>query len=256
MIKVTIYDFDKYRRYLTYCLEKFGYEIEICEDAVQECYIEFHKYVKNNTDEFLSEKAFRSWLYTICKHKAFKLKHRVSSIERIRGVEYCFSDIFAESEKGIDEEDDASTLFYQIPSLDTPESRLFAKDLLSYINNHKNKNQSNILKLYIQGYNTIEVAEIVKFSDKTVREWLTRIRKDIRKDFEENRKAVVINRIVQKREKLTGSKNRFAKINEEQVLELRRLRQQGATTIELVDKFGLTKCTVLKIIRKDLWKHI
>jgi len=236
------------------CLLNSKYEFNLCEDAIQEAYIEFHKYVKNTTNEFLSVQALKAFLVKIAKHRAFRLKHRVASIARIRGVELPFSDFITEEHENDDTE--VNNIFYQIPSLDTPESRLFAKDLTEYIDNHKNKNQSTILKLYIQGYNTLEVVEITSGKEKTIREWLTRIRKDIRKDFEEDRKAVVINRIVQKRAQLTGSKNRFSKINEEQVLELRKLREQGYTIPELVAKYGITKGHVHKIVRKDLWKHI
>lgn len=254
MIKANIYDFNKYRTYLIRCLLNANYEFNLCEDAVQETYIEFHKYVKNTTNEFLSDLALKAFLVRIAKRKAFRLSHKVSSKARIRELELSFSDVIIGGDTDINDESDE--IFYQIPSLDTPEARLFAKDLTNYIDNHRNRNQSKILKLYIQGYNTIEVAEITSSGEKTIREWLNRIRKDIRRDFSENRKAVVINRIVQKREKITGSKNRFAKINEEQVIELRKLREQGATTMELVDKFGITKANVLKIIRRDLWKHI
>ena len=253
MIQANIYDFNKYRKYLMTCLLNVNYEFNLCEDAIQEAYIDFHKYVKNTTNEFFSDLALRAFLVKIAKHKAFRLKHRVSSVARIKAVELAFSDILTEHSE---EDDDSDNLFFQIPSLDTPESKLFAKDLTDYIDNHKNKNQSKILKLYIHGYNTVEVAEITGSKEKTIREWLTRIRKDIRVEFEEDRKAVVINRIIQKREGITGSKNRFSKINEEQVLELRKLRTEGATTQELVTKFGLTRSNVLKIIRKDLWKHI
>lgn len=254
MIKANIYDFNKYRTYLMSCLLRSNYEFNLCEDAIQEAYIDFHKYVKNTTNEFLSDLALKAFLVKVTKHKAFRLKHRVASIARIKGVEIPFSDFITESNE--DEDNESNSIFYQIPSLDTPESRLYAKDLIEYIDNHKNKNQSKILKLYIHGYNTLEVAEITGSKDKTIREWLTRIRKDIRIDFEEDRKACVINRIILKRAELAGSKNRFSKINEEQVLELRKLREEGATTPELVAKFGLTRCTVLKIIRRDLWKHI
>jgi RNA polymerase sigma factor (sigma-70 family) len=253
MVQANIYDFNKYRKYLMTCLLNINYEFNLCEDAIQEAYIDFHKYVKNTTNEFLSELALRAFLVKIAKHKAFRLKHRVSSVARIKAVELAFSDILTEHSE---EDDDSDNLFFQIPSLDTPESKLFAKDLSDYIDNHKNKNQSKILKLYIHGYNTVEVAEITGSKEKTIREWLTRIRKDIRTDFEEDRKGVVINKIIQKREGITGSKNRFSKINETQVIELRKLRTEGATTQELVTKFGLTRCNVLKIIRKDLWKHI
>ena len=253
MVQANIYDFNKYRKYLMTCLLNVNYEFNLCEDAIQEAYIDFHKYVKNTTNEFFSELALRAFLVKIAKHKAFRLKHRVSSVARIKAVELAFSDILTEHSE---EDDDSDNLFFQIPSLDTPESKLFAKDLSDYIDNHKNKNQSKILKLYIHGYNTIEVAEITGSKEKTIREWLTRIRKDIRTDFEEDRKGVVINKIIQKREGITGSKNRFSKINETQVLELRKLRTEGATTQELVTKFGLTRTNILKIIRKDLWKHI
>ena len=254
MIKANIYDFNKYRTYLMSCLLKSNYEFNLCEDAIQEAYIEFHKYVKNTTNEFLSDLALKAFLLKVTKQRAFRLKYRVASVTRIKGVEIPFTNFITESNEDDDIESDG--IFYQIPSLDTPEARLFAKDLSKYIDNHKNKNQSKILKLYIHGYNTVEVAEITGGKEKTIREWLTRIRKDIRIDFEEDRKASVINRIILKRAELAGSKNRFSKINEEQVLELRKLRAEGATTKELVDKFGLTRCTVLKIIRKDLWKHI
>lgn len=254
MIKANIYDFNKYRTYLMSCLLRSNYEFNLCEDAIQEAYIEFHKYVKNTTNEFFSDLALKAFLLRIAKQRAFRLKHRVATIARIKGVELPFSDFITDDNEN--EDGESNSIFYQIPSLDTPESRLYAKDLIEYIDNHKNKNQSKILKLYIHGYNTLEVAEITESKDKTIREWLTRIRKDIRIDFEEDRKACVINRIILKRTELAGSKNRFSKINEEQVLELRKLREQGATTKELVDKFGLTRCTVLKIIRKDLWKHI
>lgn len=254
MIQANIYDFNKYRKYLMSCLLNKNYEFNLCEDAVQEAYIEFHKYVKNTTNEFLSDLALKAFLVKIAKHRAFRLKHRVGSIARIRGVELPFSDFITDMNEDSDSENDE--IFYQIPSLDTPESRLIAKDLAEYIDNHRNKNQSKILKLYIHGYNTVEVAQITGSGEKTIREWLNRIRKDIRKDFEENRKSVVINRIIQKRAGITGSKNRFAKINEQQVIELRKLREQGATTAELVEKYGITRANVLKIIRKDLWKHI
>lgn len=253
MVQANIYDFNKYRKYLMTCLLNVNYEFNLCEDAVQEAYIEFHKYVKSTTTEFLSDLALKAFLVKITKQKAFRLKHRVSSIARIKAVELPFTDILTEHSE---ESDDSDNLFFQIPSLDTPESKLFAKDLIDYIDNHKNKNQSKILKLYIHGYNTVEVAEITGSKEKTIREWLTRIRKDIRTDFEEDRKGVVINRIIQKREGITGSKNRFSKMNEKQVIELRKLRTEGATTPELVAKFGLTRGNVLKIIRRELWKHI
>jgi DNA-directed RNA polymerase specialized sigma24 family protein len=254
MIKANIYDFDKYRTYLMACLLNSKYEFNLCEDAIQEAYIEFHKYVKNTTNEFLSVQALKAFLVKITKHRAFRLKHRVASIARIKGIELPFSDFITEENE--DEEGESNSIFYQIPSLDTPETRLFAKDLSEYIDNHKNKNESKILKLYIHGYNTFEIVEITGSKEKTIREWLRRLRMSIRVDFEEDRKGVVINKIIQKREQLTGSKNRFSKINEEQVLELRKLREQGYTIPELVAKYGITKGHVHKIIRKDLWKHI
>ena len=254
MIEANIYDFNRYRKYLMTCLLNVEYEFNLCEDAVQEAYIEFHKYVKNTSTEFLSEQALKTFLAKITKQKAFRLKHRVSSISKIKIKELPFSDFITEMNE--DEDSESNNIFYQIPSLDTPESRLYAKDLADYIKNHKNKNQSKILNLYIKGYNTIEVAEIVGRDQRSIRTWLSKIRKDIRVDFEEDRESNVINKIKRVSLTITGSKNRFSKINETQVLELRKLRTEGATTQELVTKFGLTRGTVDKIIRKDLWKHI
>jgi RNA polymerase sigma factor (sigma-70 family) len=254
MIEANIYDFNKYRKYLMTCLLNVEYEFNLCEDAVQEAYIEFHKYIKNTTNEFLSEQALKAFLVKITKHRAFRLKHRVASIAKIKVKELSFSDFVTDMNESDDGE--SNNIFYQIPSLDTPESRLYARDLADYIDNHKNKNQSKILKLYIKGYNTIEVAEITGSKEKTIREWLTRIRKDIRVDFEEDRKGFVINRIEKKAPAITGSKNRFSKINEEQVLELRKLREEGYTIPELIAKFEISKGNIHKILRRALWKHI
>ena len=47
-----------------------------------------------------------------------------------------------------------------------------------------------------------------------------------------------------------------AKLTDEQVLEMRRLRSQGATYKELMDRFDICKSTISYIIKRKTWYHI
>lgn len=53
-----------------------------------------------------------------------------------------------------------------------------------------------------------------------------------------------------------GSKNGFSKLTESQVLEIRRLRQDGVTSKELAEKFKTDKTNIWLIVTRKHWNHI
>ena len=58
-----------------------------------------------------------------------------------------------------------------------------------------------------------------------------------------------------------GSKNNFAKLTEEQVLEIRKTHIKGVgsrkgNTKELANKYGVSITLINQISRKDIWKHL
>ena len=53
-----------------------------------------------------------------------------------------------------------------------------------------------------------------------------------------------------------GSKNGYSKLTEEQVLEIRRLRNEGIMVRELSEMFNISKTNIRDIISRKLWKHI
>ncbi len=56
--------------------------------------------------------------------------------------------------------------------------------------------------------------------------------------------------------KRRGEKVNTAKLNEEQVREIRRLRTQGLTQQAIADMFGLAQTAVGKIVLRRNWKHV
>jgi hypothetical protein len=55
----------------------------------------------------------------------------------------------------------------------------------------------------------------------------------------------------------TGSGNPAAKLNEEQVLELRQMYESGNfSTYKLSDIFGISRPVVCKIVKGELWTHV
>ncbi len=53
-----------------------------------------------------------------------------------------------------------------------------------------------------------------------------------------------------------GSQNLKAKVNEDQVRELRRLSSEGWTPTALAAKFGISVCTACKIKNRRMWRHV
>lgn len=53
-----------------------------------------------------------------------------------------------------------------------------------------------------------------------------------------------------------GEKSRFAKLNENQVLEIRDMYRKNSTVTELSKKFSVSKDNVRRILRRDTWRHI
>lgn len=53
-----------------------------------------------------------------------------------------------------------------------------------------------------------------------------------------------------------GSRHPGAKLTEAQVLELRAMRQGGATYQSLVVRFGISKTNVADIVKRKIWRHI
>lgn len=66
-----------------------------------------------------------------------------------------------------------------------------------------------------------------------------------------------IGRQFQWRNPKTGSSNPSAKLNEDDVREIRRLHKECSHSIkELADLFNVAKCTLEKVIYYQTWKHI
>lgn len=53
-----------------------------------------------------------------------------------------------------------------------------------------------------------------------------------------------------------GERANFAKVNEDQVREIRRLRAEGATYVAIGARFGLHHTTVSDIVRRQTWGHV
>lgn len=53
-----------------------------------------------------------------------------------------------------------------------------------------------------------------------------------------------------------GEKHYRAKVTEEEVREMRRLAQQGATPTELARRFGISDATIGSIVRWQTWRHV
>ena len=59
---------------------------------------------------------------------------------------------------------------------------------------------------------------------------------------------------LQKKQK--GSSHGNAKLNEDKVIEIRKLSKQGLSLFELENNFNVAKSTLSQIINKQRWKHI
>lgn len=55
---------------------------------------------------------------------------------------------------------------------------------------------------------------------------------------------------------LAGARNPSARLNERDVLEIRRLKQNGATLTDLTKVYGVSKSTISHIITRRNWPHI
>lgn len=55
---------------------------------------------------------------------------------------------------------------------------------------------------------------------------------------------------------IKGSKHPQAKVNEEQVLEMRKMHDEGYTSTQIANKFGISPRNTRDIVSKRLWKHI
>lgn len=53
-----------------------------------------------------------------------------------------------------------------------------------------------------------------------------------------------------------GEKNHMATLNEEKVLEIRKLYNEGVRECDLVRKFGIRQATISKVLLRKRWKHI
>lgn len=53
-----------------------------------------------------------------------------------------------------------------------------------------------------------------------------------------------------------GSRNGRSKLTEKDVLEMRRLRLAGATQKELVERFGVNRNMVQRILYRQAWTHV
>ena len=53
-----------------------------------------------------------------------------------------------------------------------------------------------------------------------------------------------------------GSKNSCAKLSEEQVLEIRRLHEDGHSGASLSEMFGVSNATIHNIVTRKKWRHI
>lgn len=53
-----------------------------------------------------------------------------------------------------------------------------------------------------------------------------------------------------------GSACNLAKLNEEQVGEIRQLALAGATHQKIADTYGLTRTAIGQVVRRDTWKHV
>lgn len=56
--------------------------------------------------------------------------------------------------------------------------------------------------------------------------------------------------------RIIGEKNPKAKLNEEQVLEIKKLIEEGCVTSEICKRFGVGNTAINNIKRKITWKHI
>ena len=55
---------------------------------------------------------------------------------------------------------------------------------------------------------------------------------------------------------VVGSAHPGAKLNESQVVEIRRLRREGWTLQSLAEKFGVGDVTILNVARRTRWRHV
>lgn len=53
-----------------------------------------------------------------------------------------------------------------------------------------------------------------------------------------------------------GSKNRFAKLTEDDIREIRRLKRAGATQRQLGVLYGINQATICRIAKKETWAHV
>ena len=53
-----------------------------------------------------------------------------------------------------------------------------------------------------------------------------------------------------------GSDHKSAKLTEDQVIELRKLRNEGVSTVELARKYGVDGSTIVNIAKRRSWIHI
>jgi DNA invertase Pin-like site-specific DNA recombinase len=53
-----------------------------------------------------------------------------------------------------------------------------------------------------------------------------------------------------------GENNNSSKLTKEQVIEIRRLYDGGFPLVNIADKFGVTCQNVIRIGRRETWKHL
>lgn len=74
--------------------------------------------------------------------------------------------------------------------------------------------------------------------------------------YSENSKHAIRNGLSNNTNPLKGEDSHFSTFTEEQILEMRKLYDEGMPSLDVAKKFNRSKSTVRKILYRTTWKHI
>jgi DNA-directed RNA polymerase specialized sigma24 family protein len=257
--KPTLKDFLKFSKEILNSLSSSNYyEYNLLKDAIQESYFEFLKNQINNVN-YTDEKSFRTYLKKIIKNKYLNLIFKVGKKNNKENLDKTTVEIFGKYNDLIDFEDvtieESLTDYLNLLDENNPEKILIFKEFEDWLKKEKNKVLYDIYK----GYNTNEIKENYNFSSqKVVHSLISRLRLRFKSHFQINRKTIHNFTYSYERKDIQGKNNIFSKLNENEVLNIKKLINLGLSDKEIANKLNnkVMKSTINKIRNNIIWKHI
>lgn len=167
------YIIDKYQKIVLILVERFIYNIDDADDAVQDIFIKIY----NNISKFKFKSSLKTWIYRITVNHCIERKRKNDRMKTLRLVK-----------------DDDREIDNLIADTVTPEDILnrteIRESILRIIDDNLSKNQkSSFILKYFDGLQIKEIANIMNMKEGTVKTHLSRayskIRDKLRRLFNE-----------------------------------------------------------------------